>query len=755
MGNFDDQYSTIKTTYGKLELDSDTGEFRYTMDEPKLVEGDKPNAIMALGKGQSVTETYTVRVTDSHGSWTEKNFEITITGTNDRPEITSTDLKVHGTEDKAVDEDYHPEQGDLSIELVDAREYDNNDSIEGYYFVDTQDGENVSEGKASVEITVEQLRTYLEEHSDALAASSDSSKVELKARLDALDDGDVIATLKVETVDGKGKLTLEPNQDSSFIQALNANDKLTLELSELCGMYVSAKDTHNAYADGVDVTLVLHGKNDAQTSISADAPTVKEEGVYCVGDNGNIPTQIHEGTDSEIGYTQHRTSSKGEFTISDRDAGQITFTYKNDFTDNHEKEFKEAGTTIGENAVSYEQESEGAETYYVFGTYGYYEISLTSSLDVDQGEKTFDYTYYLYSEETPETIQDQFGDDFDDRLTAVNSIPQSERVEDTVELTVKTEDNLTSLTLNATVVGSNDVPVIEDVAEVQKPGATPLDIPEDGALGPNTMKLVEEGGEKTLHITLQSSETGEESQFVGKIIGNDPDLKAEDYLELPEYIEDVVPVELDAAARKAYKKLEREALLQVDGATITAGTAAVLNGKLLQLCSGAVYDTDGRATEIHTCKVEAFLETVERLNGQHALVFYWYRHELERLWKALAPSGLRVRVYTGEEDERAWNAGEVDLLMAHPASCGYGLNLQAGGHHMIWFGLPNWTLEVYQQACKRLHRQGQQFPVVSHLLVVQGGMDQAVVAALQEKGDAQEALMQALKAKIEEVKRGS
>lgn len=231
-------------------------------------------------------------------------------------------------------------------------------------------------------------------------------------------------------------------------------------------------------------------------------------------------------------------------------------------------------------------------------------------------------------------------------------------------------------------------------------------------------------------------------------------MKAEDYLELPEYIEDVVPVELNAAAKKAYKKLEREMLLQVDGATITAGTAAVLNGKLLQLCSGAVYDTDGNAQVIHTCKIEAFLETVEQLGGQHALVFYWYRHELERLLEALKPTGLRVRVYSGEEEERLWNAGELDLLLAHPASCGYGLNLQRGGHHMIWFGLPNWALEVYQQACKRLHRQGQQFPVVSHLLVVQGGMDQAVVAALQEKGDAQEVLMQALKAKIEEVKHG-
>lgn len=233
-------------------------------------------------------------------------------------------------------------------------------------------------------------------------------------------------------------------------------------------------------------------------------------------------------------------------------------------------------------------------------------------------------------------------------------------------------------------------------------------------------------------------------------------MKAEDYLELPKYVENVVPVELDAAARKAYKRLEREMLLEVDGATITAGTAAVLNGKLLQLCSGAVYDTEGNATVIHECKVEAFLEVVEQLGGQHVLVFYWFQHERDRLVSALAERfpGLRVRVYGGDQDAEAWNTGEVDVLLAHPASCGYGLNLQRGGHHMIWFGLPNWALEVYQQACKRLHRQGQKFPVVSHLLVVKGGMDEAVVDALREKGDAQEALMQALKAKITEARNG-
>ena len=113
---------------------------------------------------------------------------------------------------------------------------------------------------------------------------------------------------------------------------------------------------------------------------------------------------------------------------------------------------------------------------------------------------------------------------------------------------------------------------------------------------------------------------------------------------------------------------------------------------------------------------------------------------------------LRVRLYGGNADASAWNAGGVDLLLVHPASCGYGLNLQYGGHHMIWYSFPNWSLELYQQACKRLPRQGQKHPVVSHLMVVQGGMDEAVLTALRSKGDAQAALMQALKAKIDSVR---
>lgn len=145
---------------------------------------------------------------------------------------------------------------------------------------------------------------------------------------------------------------------------------------------------------------------------------------------------------------------------------------------------------------------------------------------------------------------------------------------------------------------------------------------------------------------------------------------------------------------------------------------------------------------------------VEQLHGEHALVFYWFQHERDRLMEALSGSGLRVRVYTGAQDETDWNNGEIDILLAHPASCAYGLNLQHGGRHEIWFGYPNWALELYQQANARLYRQGQEKPVVSHLLVVQGGMDEAVVAALQSKGDTQEALMDALKAKIRAARKG-
>lgn len=228
-------------------------------------------------------------------------------------------------------------------------------------------------------------------------------------------------------------------------------------------------------------------------------------------------------------------------------------------------------------------------------------------------------------------------------------------------------------------------------------------------------------------------------------------MKSEDYLELPDMIIDDIPVKLDDVAQKAYDSMERDMLVTVDGETVTATNAATLTGKLLQLCNGAIYDETGGVIPIHDCKLESFMETIEQLHGEHAIVYYHFQHDKDRLLRALARSGLCVRVYEDAQSERDWNAGKIDLLLAQPASCGYGLNLQEGGHHVIWFGL-TWNLEEYQQANKRCHRQGQIYPVVIHRLMVQGGTDEDVIRSLEDKDKGQEELLAALKARIDKAK---
>lgn len=226
-------------------------------------------------------------------------------------------------------------------------------------------------------------------------------------------------------------------------------------------------------------------------------------------------------------------------------------------------------------------------------------------------------------------------------------------------------------------------------------------------------------------------------------------MKAEDYLALPDLIYDRIPVKLDAAAQRAYTRLEREMLLRVDESTvITASTQAVLTGKLLQLCNGAVYDEDRNVTCVHDCKLEAFMELVEALDGQSAIVYYNYQHDLDRLLNALQRVHRRVRMYRGAQDAQDWNAGQIDLLLAQPQSCSYGLNLQHGGHHIIWFGLI-WSLEQYIQANRRLYRQGQTQPVIVHHLIVQGGRDEDVMRALDGNADVQESLLQSLRIRLE------
>lgn len=253
------------------------------------------------------------------------------------------------------------------------------------------------------------------------------------------------------------------------------------------------------------------------------------------------------------------------------------------------------------------------------------------------------------------------------------------------------------------------------------------------------------------HIFSYAPKPGAEEvikQLIGDICVS---MSAEDYLDLPDCMMVTVPIVLDSKAKVAYNQLEKQMLLEIDETTIDAGSAAVLTNKLLQLCNGAVYDENRKTVEIHKCKMEVFLETVEALNGKPALVFYNFQHDLERIKKALAGSGLKVRELKGSKDEDDWNAKKIDILLAHPASCAYGLNLQKGGNHVIWFGL-NWSLELYQQANKRLHRQGQTEKVIIHHLVVEDGVDQDVMTALEDKGATQSRLMDALKARIERAK---
>ena len=230
-------------------------------------------------------------------------------------------------------------------------------------------------------------------------------------------------------------------------------------------------------------------------------------------------------------------------------------------------------------------------------------------------------------------------------------------------------------------------------------------------------------------------------------------MSAEDYLTLPECVSVNVPVMLDAKAQKAYDTMECEMLLEVDEDTITADTAAVLTNKLLQLAGGAVYNADHQAQVIHSCKIEAFLELVESLAGKSALVFYAFQHEKDRILEALRKKHkhLRVRVFSGAQDEDDWNAGKIDILLAHPASTAYGLNLQQGGNHVIWF-TPTWSLELYQQANKRLHRQGQTERVIIHHLLVDGSIDYDVISALGNKADTQDALLDSIKARIEQIR---
>lgn len=235
-------------------------------------------------------------------------------------------------------------------------------------------------------------------------------------------------------------------------------------------------------------------------------------------------------------------------------------------------------------------------------------------------------------------------------------------------------------------------------------------------------------------------------EIYGKIGDICISMKAEDYLQLPERLDNTFEITLPKAIQDQYEDFERKQILALEDKEISAVNAAALTNKLLQFANGAVYNAERDWHEVHRAKLEALEETVEAANGQPVLICYSFIHDRERIMrhlKAYKPVFLNDSSLLSK-----WNKGEIPVLLGHPASMGHGLNMQAGGNIIVWFGLP-WSLELYQQACARLDRQGQTKVVLNQRLITKGTMDEDVLAALDNKASGQDALMNAVKARIE------
>jgi SNF2 family DNA or RNA helicase len=219
-------------------------------------------------------------------------------------------------------------------------------------------------------------------------------------------------------------------------------------------------------------------------------------------------------------------------------------------------------------------------------------------------------------------------------------------------------------------------------------------------------------------------------------------MKNTDYIKLPELVMNEIPVWLSEEEQKIYDTMKRDLVLSLEGKEIDALNAASLSNKLLQMANGAVYADDGSVAKIHDRKLDALEDIIEAANGKPVLVAYWFKHDLERILNRFPAEKL-----DSAASIRRWNDGEVPLAVIHPASAGHGLNLQAGGSTLVWFGL-TWSLELYQQTNARLWRQGQKDTVVIHHIITKGTIDEDVIRALERKDKTQTALIDAVKARI-------
>ena len=220
-------------------------------------------------------------------------------------------------------------------------------------------------------------------------------------------------------------------------------------------------------------------------------------------------------------------------------------------------------------------------------------------------------------------------------------------------------------------------------------------------------------------------------------------LEIQGNVQMPELLETVRTISLSPTARGLYESMERDAILELAEEVIDAGSAAAVNGKLLQIASGAVYDEDHSVHEIHTDKLDALEDILEEANGEPVLVAYRYQHERDRIM-ARFPQAVQLK---GSDIIAAWNRGEIPLLLAHPAGAGYGLNLQEGGHILVWFG-PVYDLEQNEQFNHRLYRQGQQDTTSIIYLVAEDTVEQDAMEALRKKANGQNAMMEAVQARV-------
>ncbi|MDO4281335.1 MAG: DEAD/DEAH box helicase [Peptococcaceae bacterium] len=245
------------------------------------------------------------------------------------------------------------------------------------------------------------------------------------------------------------------------------------------------------------------------------------------------------------------------------------------------------------------------------------------------------------------------------------------------------------------------------------------------------------------HFTIYSISPENQRRIDAKLRDLCISMRAADYLSLPPVTHITREITLDASARKAYEAMKEEAVLALGGEDIIGRTAAAIMNKLLQIASGAIYDEDGATREIHDAKLDALEDLIEEAQGQPLLVFYSYQFDAARIQKRFP----QARMLDGDDDIAAWNSGRVPIMLAYPASCGHGLNLQEGGHIIVWFGL-TWSLELYQQANARLDRQGQKQPVMIYHLIARDTIESQVLRAIAEKATTQAALIDCVKAEI-------